>query len=231
MDIATAIDRLQRMLQVQDVNLDESEQTSTECIQEAVNKYAHDHDVIIKEDLTGDGTQVLDMPSDFLDDFSNLISVEYPIDEVPRSYIEAGDYSIYKKVDNTLQLVLYEDTPATGDTVRLEFSKYISLMDDVPTKDTFAVLNLSAYYACLRESQKASNTTSDGDALDFVDLVESASRYQTLADKFKMNYDNHIFGDVNGIEARGKTEAGMAIKQWDTTSRWNEPRVFHEDDN
>ena len=229
-----ALKRLKRILQSQEINLDQDTATMQECIEEAVDKYSTDKPIEIVVDLAGNGTQVLDFPSTFTYDFSAINSVEYPVDDTvsDKSYLEAGEeFTLYRKPDGTLQLLLIDATPEnSSDPVRASFTQYVDSVSDVLTHHQKAVIQLSAYFACLREAQKTANTTADGEGLDFVETATSSTRFSTLAEKFKTNYDNIIFGDPEAAKAAGETVAAGYEGQLNTVSRFNEPRIFHKDD-
>jgi len=233
MNLTIAITRLKRILQSQDINFDSESETLQDCVREAVDKYSEDMPISLLIDLAGNGTQVLDFPVTFTYDFSVIKRVEYPVDDTvsDKVYLDTDDYSFYRKPDGTLQLLMLEGTPEdASDPVRVEFTKYVDTISDVLAHHEKGVLQLSAYFAALREAMKAANTTSDGEGLDFVEHTTSSSRYESLAEKFKKNYENSIFGDADAAENAGKTVASAHMDQWTTESRFNEPRIFHKDD-
>lgn len=231
MDLATAKLRVTNIIQSQEINLDNLDDSLGEAIEEAVNKYSDDRPIDDVQALAGNGTQKIDMPAEFKLYFSMLQKVEYPTGNTPPTWLSTDEYSVYRNPDDTLELRLNDVSPPVGEDVNITFTTYTSAIADVNEYDLNAVLQLAAYFAVIRESQKASNTTSDGDALDFVDHTTTASRYETQALTFKKNYDNHMFGDSEAAERLGDTEHASTNGQWETESRFNQPRIFHKDDN
>ena len=234
MDLTTAIDELRLILQSQDVNFDDASDILELSIKNAVDKYSRDMPQTALVDLAGNGTQVLDFPSTFTYDFSVIQQVEYPVDDTSadKTYLDAGDdYNFYRKPNGTLQILMVDATPEdASDPVRVTYTNYIDTISDVFANYTRAVLQLSAYYACLSEAMKAANTTSDGEGLDFVDHVTTSSRYEQIGEKFLKNYEKVLFGDSESAQRLGVTVAVSAREQWSTSSRFNTPRIFHVDD-
>ena len=230
MDLATAKLRVINIIQSQDINLDNFDDSLGEAIEEAVNKYGDDRPLDDVDALDGNDTQIIDMPGTFALGFSELKSVEYPTGNNPPTILGTDEYGVYRNPDDSLELRLYNATPPTSETVNITFTTYNSDIASVRDSDLNAVLQLAAYFAVIREAHKASNTTSDCDALDFVDHTTTASRYETQAQTFKANYDNHMFGDSDAAQRLGDTEHSSSNGQWETESRFNQPRIFHKDD-
>lgn len=230
MDLADAKLRVINIIQSQDINFDNTDTSLGEAIEEAVNKYSDDRPIDDVQALTGNGTQKIDLPTEFKLNFSILQKVEYPVGNTPPSWLTSDEYSVYRNPDDSLELRLFDVSPPTGEAVNITFTTYTSAIADVNIYDLNAVLQLAAYFAVIREAQKASNTTSDGDALDFVDHTTTASRYELQTEKFKTNYDNHMFGDSEAAKRLGDTEHASTNGQWETESRFNQPRIFHKDD-
>jgi len=232
MNTITAVQKLRRILQNQQINFDSESDTLIESIGEAVEKYNQDYPVEVIVTLTGNGTGVINFPPSFICDFSIIKSVEYPVSDLvaQKTYIEEESRGLYKKPDDTLQLLLYESSPAVGDELRISFSRHIELVSEVRTFDQLAVLKLSAYFACIKEANKEYNTTSNGQALDFVEMTSSADGRLRVAEKFLQDYLNHIFGDASKADNIEKTVAAYSTRQWKTETSWKTDRIFHKDD-
>jgi len=230
----TAITKLILIIQSQDINFDSESDTLQLCVEDAVDKYSHDVPIRPKVDLVGSGGSVLNFPGTFTYDFSAIKNVEYPVDDTvgEKTYLTLNDdYSLYRKPDGTMQLLLVSATPdGASDPVRVEYTKYSYAISDVPEYHERAVLQLSAYYACLSEANKANNTTSDGEGLDFVEHTTASSRYEAIGEKFKRNYDDIIFGNPDNAENLGKTVVYSEHVQWETEPRFGGSRIFHPDD-
>jgi len=232
MNTTTAIQKLQRLLQNQDINFNQESDTLEESINEAIEKYNKDKPTETIKEYTGNGTGIYDLPATFIWNFSEIKQVEYPVDdtEPEKDIIAKENYEVYKQPIGTINLLLLDDSPEITEKLRVSYTALISTISDVLQSDQLAVLNLSAYFACLKEAQKEYNTTSDGQGLDFVNMVASGNSRLNIAKQFKMNYDNHIFGDPEEANRKAETAAGQATQQWNTETRWGVDRVFHEDD-
>lgn len=229
MDLTTAVEKLQRLIQNQDINFDSSPDVLNECVERAVVRYGIDSEHRIKVDLSGNDTGIISLPAGVVDDCTKIVSVEYPVGENPPEYIEKEDWGMYKDSSGDLELRLYKDAPETGKDIRIEINEYINLVDNVPEKDEWALLYLSAYYACIVEAQKAGNTVSEGEALDFVEFTTSSDRYEEIGKEYLSQYLTHMFGSEEA-DKRKSNEGAMSLGRWGTDSRYNRPRIFHVED-
>lgn len=233
MDLTTAVNNVEILLQNQDINFDDASDAIELAIASAVDKFNHDKGNGLVVDLAGNGTQIVDFPATFTYDFSVISQVEYPVDDTSaeKTFLSKDtDYTLYRKPNGTIQMLLTDATPeSASDPVRVTYTKYFADITEVSDAYIYAVLQLSAYYACLGETQKASNTTADGEGLDFVDFTTTSQRYSDTAEKFLMNYKNVVFGDKDASENLGATVAFSDQEQWSTVNRFNTPRIFHPD--
>ena len=83
----------------------------------------------VLKDITGDGTQEYDLPSDegleWDNTFSLVLSIEYPTGNVPPIFLEQGysnDFVIYPETTTTFKLKFISVTPSTSETIRLIYT-------------------------------------------------------------------------------------------------------------
>lgn len=199
MDVSTAITQIKLMIQKQGIMLDSDTNTLTEVITIATGEYCRDKPLDTNVAITGNGTGVYNLPSTFTWGFSNILSVEYPIDQVPRSFIQDKYYDRYRPLDGASpQLILLANSPASDETFRVHHTYFSEDFANVPTEDIRAVLNLCASYACLFAATKMSQQANDNRSIDFADRGGLGDQLLRVADKFEKKYQDKIFGNPEG---------------------------------
>lgn len=157
---------------------------------EALNRYSKARPLEFATDITGSGVNDLVLPSDFLDGFSGIVTVEYPVDRVPEVLIDRRDYKLYRGPAG-LRLRLLTAKPASTETVRVTYTIPHS-EDSVPSPDLEAVANLAAS-VCLRQLAAAFGQTSDSTiSADVVNYRSKADEFRRLADSFEALYKHHL---------------------------------------
>jgi len=225
MNITTAITQIKLMIQKQGVMLDSDTATLTEAITVAVGDYSRDNPFDTMVNMAGDGTKQYNLPSTFTWKFSNILAVEYPIDNIPRTFIDERWFGKYRNVDGSSpQLLLYRNTPAVGETLRVHYTYYSEDIEDVDTEDIRGVLNLCASYACLYGATKFAQQANDSRSIDFADRGAMADTLMRLAEYFEQKYKDRIFGDQTTHTPMSKVE------NLDTYFERRHRRVFNRDE-
>lgn len=155
-------------------------------------------------DLTGDGTHDLALPDDWADGFSIISAVEYPVDEVPESYVAQQDWKLYRKTTGQV-LRLVADTPDADETVRLTYTVPRDEAD-VPDGDMDAVACLAASFCC---ETLATSFGYQGDPIIGADAVDHKSkgyRFAQRAKRYFALYHQHL-----GIDPDESAPAAMTI--------------------
>lgn len=71
--------------------------------------------------ISGDGGYQYDLPDDWQEGFSYIISVIYPADDILPRRLEAGDYAVYKSPGG-LKLHFFQLTPQPTETIRITYA-------------------------------------------------------------------------------------------------------------
>lgn len=175
----------------------------TSAVTEAIKRYSKHRPRLVVEDLAGNATHDLLMPAGWCDGHSSIISIEYPIGEVPEILLDSLDWSFYL-IPAGLRLRLMELAPAIGETVRVTYS---ALHDEstVPEVDEEAIANLAASL-CLRQLATAYGQTGDSTIqADAVNYRSKTDEFRRLADSFETLYKNHL-----GLKDNDTVPAAMA---------------------
>lgn len=155
----------------------------------AVSRYSTNFPRVLVADLSSNGTALLALPNDWLNEVSTVQSVEYPI-VFPPLELEATHYQIYQTP--TAYNLGFDFIP-TG-SVRLRYSVLHSVTDSVDTipltcREAVCYLaaascceQLAAYYASASDATiQADHVQRNSQSKDYLNLAKAyRSRYFTL---------------------------------------------------
>jgi len=170
---------------------------------EAMKRYSKHRPLLICEDLPGDATNDLLLPTGWSEGISSIVSIEYPVGDVPECLLDQDEWTIYQQPAGK-RLRLLEVTPTALETVRVLYSA-LHTEATVPAADEDAVANLAASI-CLRQLATAYGQT--GESLIQADVVNYRSKtdeFRRLADSFEKLYKDHL-----GLKDNDTTSAAMA---------------------
>lgn len=150
-------------------------------------------------------------------DFSTVLAVEYPIDQLPEpQFIDRNEWRVLRTEAANLLLVLPTIVPVT-DFIRVTYTSRHTLAggatpsSTIPDGDDYAVAGFAGHYACLalaaRLNRERSNPSIDGElALGFAERAGEARR---AADDFLADA-NRILGLSTTAPGSGGGEAAAA---------------------
>ena len=195
-----------------------------EAIQLAVERYSKDRPLTVVEDLVAAAGYVLAMPAAWDADFSDILSIEYPIDERPkRCFLDSGDYWIYDLPAGTQQIEFVDSLPA-GVTLRVSHSVKHTLdgaTESMPAGDREPI---AAWAAAVLLDQLASLFSGDSDSTlqaDNVDHQSKASEFASRASRLRRRYHDEL-----GIDPKRNVAAG-AIVNLDQKNSLGGTRLTH----
>jgi len=187
---------------------------------EAIKRYSRHRPNTSVVDVTGNGTHDYSLPTGWIEGFSSLVSIEYPVDNVPADYLDQEDYEIYQTTTvKKVRLITY--SPAATDSFRVTFT--------IPRTDTTildpdedAVCNLAASL-CLEELANVFIHSSDSSiAADSVDYRDKAYKASQRAKRMLQLYKEHL-----GIKEDDITPPASAVKDLDMKYPGGAERLTH----
>lgn len=185
----------------------------------AVERYSQARPRRAVEDVPGTGT-TLSLPSGFVDGFSDVIGIEYPVGRVPPSVVTRDRWALYLGPDG-LEIMTLD---AFSDTVRVRYTIQHVLsptVDTLPVGDRETVAKYAAALVC---EQLAALYAGDTDPTIGVDRMQGQSRSQAFAARareYRKQYQLAL-----GIEDKTSTPAGAVVQLRADDSLGN-PRFFH----
>jgi hypothetical protein len=149
----------------------------------AIARYSKDRPDISVVDLTGNAGHDYDLPSGWIDEFSDVVSIEYPMGQIPTAFIndDIDDaWTIYQTPTGKKLRLIYA-APAASQQFRVTFT--VSRTDaTIPDSDVDALCNLAASF-CLEELANLYAQTSD--PMINADVVNYRTKSQEFAARAK----------------------------------------------
>jgi len=160
-----------------------------EVIKESVALYSNYRPQIKVVDTVGDGGFVYSLPSGFVEEFSRVVAIEYPLNEATQDIplLKEGIAWIFYRDTDAIKLKFLKSSPATTESFRTTFTLPHSITGaatTIPEVDERAVSNFAA--ALLGEmlaaefEKKSRSTIPEGT----FDLRTKAQEYQTQSDRY-----------------------------------------------
>ncbi|MBI2397733.1 MAG: hypothetical protein HYV17_08035 [Xanthomonadales bacterium] len=154
------------------------------AISNAVARYSADRARPRVVDVVSVGGRFTDTPAGWVDGFSQLIAIEFPIGETPPAWIQVGEASIYRS-PSAVQIQLPLELTA-GESIRYTFTGphvVDNSTDTVPSADMQPV---AAYAASLLCDQLASYYATESAPTIGADTVDHQNKSRTFAARAKV---------------------------------------------
>jgi hypothetical protein len=183
------------------------------------SKHRPDSEVV---DVPGNGTHdyAISLLTGWSEEFSNITQVEYPVDEVPESLLDADDYYIYRKPSG-LVLRLVNETPEDTDTFRVTFT-VPRTEDTIPDADVDAVSYLAAALCCEDLANAFAQTSDSTIGADSVNYRTKSQEFASRAKRLKALYSEHV-----GIQEGDSAPASAVVKDLDVRYPGGADRLTH----
>lgn len=175
------------------------------------------------KDLTANGTSFLAIPATndgWVDGFSSILSLEYPVNEAPPSILDPRTYIVNRDTNGAERIVWLETAPANSATVRCLFTttrtyNATAASTTVLDIDHFAVCDLIASYCADAIAAKYARTSEPAFNADAVNYRTKAQEWQSVAKRLWARWESSM-GIGSASSAAGK--ATSAWVNWDARS-------------
>lgn len=193
------------------------------AIQMAVQRYSKDIERLKVEDVVATGTNTLPLPAAWEAGASELRSLEYPIGNVPPSYLSAERYSLYQLPASTI--IMLRDAVATGATIRASYTithVVSTVADTIAVKDREPVACWASALLC---DQLAAFYSGGSDSTIQADSAPGQSRAQEYSARARALRKRYL--DELGIDDKRNVAAGTVVNLNATDSRGGD-RLTHQ---
>jgi hypothetical protein len=191
-----------------------------ECITAAVDEHSDHRPYVQYHVVTGDASDPADydLHADFIWDWSDILELEYPTGNNPRSLLEVDDYEIWYDGPNTkYQIRFLSAKPTATETYQMKFTSRHDTpvdrpaADTIPAQDFNAVCMLSASYCYHSLAAKFTQTQDPTMNQDIINYHSKGEEYNSLAAKMRRLYFRSI-----GKSDEPMPEVAIATKDWDS---------------
>ncbi|SDG60720.1 hypothetical protein [Thalassobaculum litoreum] len=188
----------------------------------AVARYSEDRPRKIVVDLTAAGGHYLDLPESWEDGFSQLETLEHPVDQVPPSEISPADWRLYHSPSGTRIMVAFSFAAAAS--VRATHTGRHVLDDEADTIPFGAREPVAAYGASILLDQLASATANSSDPTIGADSVDHRSKSQEYAARARAHRNRYL--NTFGLTERKNVAHGVVV-DLDLTDSRGRDRLTH----
>lgn len=160
------------------------------AVSAALKHYSKHRPHLVCGDVQGQDGPDVAVPVDWLDGFSIIENIEYPIGSVPEILIDSRDWRFYR-TPTDIYIRFAAIKPAFANYVRILYT-ILHTEATVPADDLEAVASLAASF-CLRQLAAAYGNT--GDSIIQADVVNYRSKgdeYARRAKELEGFYRNHL---------------------------------------
>jgi len=212
-------ERIARLIQ------DEAGRLSTADIDgflaEALSVFSRDYPRVRVVDIAGTGAYQYDLPADWVEGFSAVVRLEYPVGQRPPVYLEADDYMVYRDTSGE-KLLLVSHLPQSGETLRLTYTTTYTeaALEEIPQVMQEGVCLLAAALCCEALSRSYAQGTQPTIAVDAVDYGEKSDVYARRAKELQERYAEFM-GKASGVRP------ASGVRDWDVNYPWGEDRLTH----
>ncbi len=170
----------------------------------ALNIYSKHRPDMAVEDITGDAGHDYDLPDAWIEGFSTIQSIEYPVDEVPATLLDEDEWEIYQTADGKV-IRLLNDAPGATETFYVKFT-ILRTATTILAADEDAFCHLAAAL-CLEELANA--FAQSGDSIINADSVNYRTKSSEFAARAKRMLT--VYKEYLGIKEDDSVPAASAV--------------------
>lgn len=195
---------------------------SLQYIEEAMSIFSKYKPRELSASIVGDGTNKYDVPETWVQDFSTIQNVEYPIDEVPPSFVNKNQYRIGIADDGDPQII-FADNLSASQTLKVIFTANHTNIDGatvtdvktntIPDINFHCVVNLSCYCYLLAQASMAGSTENPQLNAEIVNYQNRVDAYRRLAKEFLGKAASWLGIDIEEINTGKIKQKASSINQ------------------
>lgn len=187
------------------------------AIAAALERYSAHKPRELVADVAGAGTHDVGLPVDWVEEFSQVRSVEYPVDQVPEVLLAQDTWKVYRAVAGPV-LRLLDETPLATESLRLTIT-VPRIEAEVVTGDLDAVAALAASFCCDTLANLFASTNDPTISADVVNYRSKSSEYGRRAKALRKLYLDHMGIDEDSGQPASLTVApppagGYGLTHW-----------------
>lgn len=176
------------------------------AIDAALERYGKHLTRELVKDVPGGGSHDVELPAEWVEEFSRVVRVEYPVDEVPAVLLDADRWHIYQAPAGPV-LRLLDEEPLETESVRLTIT-VPRAEANILQGDLDAVASLAASYCCETLANLFAQSSDPTIAADAVNYRSKSGEFSRRAKRLSELYHQHL-----GIDPEGPAPAAAVVAQ------------------
>ena len=189
-------------------------------VKTALARYSIDRPGSAVVDIVGDSGHDYDLPAGWVQGFSKVECIEYPVGNVPADYLDAGHFLIYREPTGD-KLRLLSVTPTAAESFRVTYT-VARTATSVLDNDVEPFKWLVAALCCEQLANSYTQTSDPSIKADSVDYNSKGREYASRATRLKKQYLNHL-----GLKDGPALKPASAILDTNTAYPDGRPRLTH----
>jgi len=198
------------------------------AIKAVLKDYSRPRPLLAYEEYTGDGSTFdFAEPTNWDEEFSIILEVEYPTGKRPQEFLDQIDWKVVIVMVASVAtrfVRLVNHTPTASEKVLVTYTRLHQVADPstetVPAADREAVITLAASKACLTLAAKHADEVSTAIDADTIDHSNVAREFRAQARQYRLEYERHL-----GIGKEAHVAAAAAVRDLDVKTP-GYPRLF-----
>jgi hypothetical protein len=174
----------------------------------ALARYSRHKPALKVVDVNGNGTHDYDLPLDWVDEFSNIRSIEYPVGDVPAALLENDEHEVYQ-APTAKKIRLMNESPSAAESFRVTFT-ILRTASTVPAGDVDAFSWLAAALCCEELANAYAQSGDSTIVADSVDYKDKSYRFASRAKRLQQLYKEHM-----GLKEDDSAPAASAVADLD----------------
>jgi hypothetical protein len=199
-----------------------------QAISAALATYGRDRPRELVAALSGNGSAydfaVATSLTSWQEGLSMVSAVEYPAGEQVPSYLEAGDWTIYRATDG--EKLRFFATPEAGtNNILVSYTaprSHDTVTNNVLTGDLQAFYALAGSEAALMLAAKAAASSDPTISADSADHRDGEQRWRSVAKELRARYQAHF-----GMGKDAPVRAAYGVGEWDTRASDGRDQLVH----
>jgi hypothetical protein len=186
----------------------------------ALARYSRHRPAVAVEDIDGDGTHEYDLPLGWVEEFSTITSIEYPLGDLPATLMEPEDFEVYRKpAGNVLRLIA--DAPAASEEFRVTYTIPRTEIT-VAANDVDALVNLAASFCCENLANAYAQSGDSTIGADAVNYRSKSADFAFRAKRLMALYKEHV-----GVKEDGGVAPATGVASHEMHYPGGQDRLTH----
>ena len=171
-----------------------------QSILSAVNVFTRHLPSVLRIPITGDGSSTYSMPAGWINEFSRLLNIEFPVGEVPPVYLDNDRFTIYQSSSSEWKIMLFDEKPISAQTFVVYFTGTRTSVQ-IPDGYLEAFLWLCSGLILSKFANSYLSSTDSSISADVVDFITKAEKYREQADYWIKKYEMFMGVGKGSIQA------------------------------